>query len=152
MWTPKPTDSSDSAQTPGSTPASSAPLVDERRVVSWVGKAVVFKGELFSSEDMRIEGRVEGTIDVRDHDLIVGPNATINADVVAKTISVRGTVTGTLTASDRIEIRETATIAGDITAPRLAIIEGATVEGHIHTVPRKAAAEEPARPRLANVG
>ena len=82
MWTPKPTDSSDSAQTPGSTPASSAPLVDERRVVSWVGKAVVFKGELFSSEDMRIEGRVEGTIDVRDHDLIVGPNATINADVV----------------------------------------------------------------------
>jgi cytoskeletal protein CcmA (bactofilin family) len=152
MWTPKPTDSSDSAQTPGSTPASSAPLVDERRVVSWVGKAVVFKGELFSSEDMRIEGRVEGTIDVRDHDLIVGPNATINADVVAKTISVRGTVTGTLTASDRIEIRETATIAGDVTAPRLAIIEGATVEGRIHTMPRKAAAEEPDRPRLANVG
>src|SRR5687768_10497276 len=116
-----------------SQPARPASATDEKRPVAWIGKSVVFKGELTSSEDMRIEGRVEGTIEVRNHDLIVGPNAVIRADVVAKTIMVQGAVVGTLTATERIKICETASIDGDISAPRLAIVEGATLKGRLDT-------------------
>jgi cytoskeletal protein CcmA (bactofilin family) len=122
--------------------------VEEPRMVAWVGKSVVFKGELISSEDMTIDGTLEGAIDIRNHNLVVGPNANLRADIVAKTISVKGTVTGTLTASERIEICESAIIEGDMTAPRFSIKDGATVQGHVQTAPVAGDAEMP-WPRLA---
>jgi cytoskeletal protein CcmA (bactofilin family) len=151
MWKPSPA-TVDEPQTQPSQPQVSAPVAEERRRVAWIGASVVFKGELLSSEDLRIDGRIEGTIDVRNHDLIVGPSGQIVADIVAKTITVRGTVRGTLTASRRIEIRETAFIDGDITAPRLVIIEGATVQGHVHTEPTAVAAGDPVAVPLQAVG
>jgi cytoskeletal protein CcmA (bactofilin family) len=131
-------------------PHASAPEAEEKRRVAWIGASVVFKGELSSSEDLRIDGRIEGTIDVKNHDLIVGPSGQIVADIVAKTITIRGKVTGKMTATRRIEIRETALVEGDITAPRLVITDGATVQGHVHTEPT--AAIEPVAPALAAVG
>lgn len=117
--------------------------------MAWVGQSVVFKGELISSEDLRIDGRVEGTINLGNHDLIVGPNGNVNAAVVAKTITVRGSVKGSLTAAERIEIRETATIEGDVTAPRLAITDGAAMRGRVKTGQKRTAIRE-VPPPLAN--
>src|SRR5262245_3836063 len=105
------------ASMPSSSASSSA---DERRVVAWVGKSVVFKGELTSSEDMTIDGRVEGTIQVADHDLVIGPDADIRADITAATVRVRGKVTGTIVATQTVELCESAAVEGDVFAPRLA--------------------------------
>src|SRR5947207_8739530 len=67
-------------------------VVEERRTVAWVGKSVLFRGDLIGLEDMSIDGRVEGTIELRDHNLTIGPDAQIQADIVAKVVVVLGTV------------------------------------------------------------
>jgi len=100
----------------------------------WVGKSVVFKGELVSSEDMSIDGRVEGTVDVRDHTLTIGPDAEIHANISAKIITIHGAVTGSVKASDKVDIRDTGKVDGNITAPRIAIAEGADLRGRIDTM------------------
>src|SRR2546421_1526302 len=150
MWNVQPTpETSEQSQRQSqqSQPGKPAAATEDKRTVAWIGKSVIFKGELISSEDMRIEGRVEGTINVRNHDLIVGPHAVIRAEIVAKTIMVLGTVAGTITATDRIKICETASIEGAITAPRLAITEGATLKGRLSTTASQTDAEKP-RPQL----
>src|SRR5882757_8154945 len=80
-------------------PISPALPVEERRVVAWVGKSVVFKGTLTSLEDMTIDGHVEGTIEVKDQGLTIGPDADIRAEIVAKTVAIHGTVIGNVRAS-----------------------------------------------------
>lgn len=120
------------ARSPDSVPAGRP--AEERRVTVWVGKSVFFKGELVSSEDMSIDGRVEGTVDVRDHTLTIGPDAEIHANISAKTITIHGTVTGSIKASNKVDIRETGKVDGDITAPRVAMAEGADLHGRIDTL------------------
>ncbi len=114
------------------------PPADERRSIAWVGKSVIFKGELISSEDMIIDGRVEGTIEVHDHSLTIGPTAQIHADIAARSVTIRGTVTGTITAANLVEIRETGSIEGDIVAPHVSVAEGAVVCGRIDTLTKRA--------------
>ena len=109
---------------------------DERRVVAWVGKSVVFKGELTSSEDMTIDGRVEGTINVREHTLIVGPDADIRADITAATVTIFGAVHGSITARDKVDVRHTGTVEGNITSTKLAVVEGAVLRGKVDTKKR----------------
>jgi cytoskeletal protein CcmA (bactofilin family) len=113
--------------------AASRPPDEERRVVAWVGKSVVFKGNLSGSEDMTIDGRVEGTIELRDHGLTIGPNAEIRADIVAKTVTVRGAVMGTIKAGDKVVVSETGSVEGDIMSPRLALADGAALQGRVDT-------------------
>jgi cytoskeletal protein CcmA (bactofilin family) len=105
--------------------------VEERRLVAWIGKSVVFKGDLVSSEDMAIDGRVEGTIDVRGHTLTIGPDADIRADIHAGTVTIEGMVAGRITADHKVEIRPTGTVEGDIFAPRLAMADGAILRGRV---------------------
>src|SRR5262245_42424774 len=104
---------------------------EERRVVAWVGKSVVFRGDLISSEDMTIDGRIEGSIEVRNHHLTIGPNASIEADVAARLVTVFGKVSGSLMAEERVEIRHGATVEADITCQTLAIQEGAYFCGKV---------------------
>lgn len=106
-------------------------MPDERRVVAWVGRSMVIKGDLSSSEDLTIAGDVEGEISVREHSLIVGPHATLRANIVARAVTVHGKVTGTITASDRVVVGETGDIEGDITAPTMAVAEGGMLRGRI---------------------
>ena len=114
-------------------PSAPSRPAEERRVVAWVGKSVIFKGDLISSEDMTIDGRVEGTIEVRDHGLTIGPDADIHADIVAGTVIVLGAVSGSITAHDKVDIRETGSVEGDILSPRLVIAEGAVLRGRVET-------------------
>ena len=102
----------------------------EKDIVN-IGKSVVIKGELNGSEDLTIEGHVEGTIQLRDHVLTIGPNGRIKAQVFAKSVIVLGEVTGNVTASDKVEIRDAGSVDGDIIAPRVAIAEGAHFRGSV---------------------
>ena len=102
-----------------------------KRDVVNIGKSVVIKGELNGSEDLTIEGKVEGKIEMRQHVLTIGPNGKIKAQVFAKSVIVLGDVYGNITAADKVNIRETGTVNGDITAPRVAIDEGANFRGSI---------------------
>ena len=119
------------AQSPD--PVAAGRQAEERRIIVWVGKSVVFKGELVSSADMSIDGRVEGTVDVRDHALTVGPDAEIHANISARTITIHGAVTGFVKASHKVDIRETGKVDGNITAPRVVMAEGADLHGRIDT-------------------
>lgn len=132
-------------------PAVPAPRTfEERRVVAWVGKSVIFKGQLISSEDITLDGRVEGTIEVRDHRLTVGPDAEIQADIIAKTVDVLGSVSGSIIAHDKVEIRETGSIEGDIVSPRLVMADGAILRGRVETSTRGAGqATTPTSPQPA---
>ena len=102
----------------------------EKDIVN-IGKSVVIKGELNGSEDLTIEGHVEGTIQLKDHVLTIGPNGRIKAQVFAKSVIVLGEVTGNVTASDKVDIRDNGSVDGDIAAPRVAIAEGAHFRGSI---------------------
>ena len=103
---------------------------NERDVVN-IGKSVVIKGELNGSEDLTIEGHLEGKIDLRDHVLTIGPNGKIKAQLNAKAIVVLGEVIGNVTATEKVDIRENGSVDGDITAPRVAIAEGAHFRGSV---------------------
>jgi cytoskeletal protein CcmA (bactofilin family) len=101
-----------------------------------IGKSIVVKGELSGSEDLTVEGQVDGKIELRDHVLTVGENGRITAQVAAKSIIVLGHVTGNLTATDKVDIRDGGSVEGDIVAPRVAIAEGSHFRGRID-MPRK---------------
>src|SRR5512132_996798 len=102
----------------------------ERSAVN-IGKSVVIKGELNGSEDLTIEGQVEGKIELRDHVLTIGPNGRIKAQVFSKAVVVLGKVSGNVSASEKVDIRETGSVEGDIVAPRVAIADGAYFRGSI---------------------
>jgi cytoskeletal protein CcmA (bactofilin family) len=116
----------------------------EKDIVN-IGKSVVIKGELNGSEDLTIEGHVEGTIQLRDHVLTIGPNGRIKAQVFAKSVIVLGEVTGNVTASDKVDIRDNGSVDGDIVAPRVAIAEGAHFRGSVD-MQRKGAAQQQPQP------
>jgi len=119
----------------------------EREIVN-IGKSIVIKGELNGSEDLTIEGQVEGTIQLRDHVLTIGPNGRIKAQVFAKSVVVLGEVTGNVTATDKVDIRDNGSVDGDLVSPRVAIAEGAHFRGSVD-MQRKGAAQPAAKPVAA---
>jgi cytoskeletal protein CcmA (bactofilin family) len=96
-----------------------------------IGKSVVIKGELSGSEDLTIEGQVEGKIELRQNILTIGPNAKIKAQVFAKAVVVQGEIHGNVTATDKVDIRDAGSVDGDISSPRVAIADGAHFRGSI---------------------
>jgi cytoskeletal protein CcmA (bactofilin family) len=102
----------------------------ERTAVN-IGKSVVIKGELNGSEDLTIEGQVEGKIELRQNVLTIGPNGRIKAQVFAKAVIILGEVTGNVTATEKVDIRDNGSVDGDIASPRVAIAEGAHFRGSI---------------------
>ena len=104
---------------------------DERRVTAWIGTALIVQGKVISAQDLTIDGKVEGTIELGDHGLTIGQGAEIKADLVAKTISISGAVTGNVTATDRVDLRATGSVDGNIVAPRFAMAEGAVIKGKV---------------------
>ena len=141
MWkrdeSPKPTSSQPTtpvAPVTPSQPASAASQPEIRRIerdMVNIGKSVVIKGELNGSEDLTIEGHVEGKIELKDHVLTIGPNGKIKAQVFAKAVIVLGEVNGNVTATEKVDIRDGGSVDGDIISPRVAIAEGAHFRGSV---------------------
>ncbi len=96
-----------------------------------IGKSVVIKGELNGSEDLTIEGSVDGKIELRDHVLTIGAHGKIKAEVFAKVVVVVGEVVGNITASEKVEIRDNGSVDGNIVSPRVAIAEGSHFRGSV---------------------
>jgi len=96
-----------------------------------IGQSIHIKGELTGNEDLTIEGKVEGKVFLKDHNLTVGANGKIVAEVQAKTVMVLGEVTGNITADDKVEVAATGTMRGDIQAPRVVLADGAKFKGAI---------------------
>src|SRR5262245_22698906 len=115
-----------------------------------IGKSVVIKGELAGSEDLTIEGHVEGKIELKDHVLTIGPNGKIKAQVFAKSVIVLGEVNGNVTATEKVDIRDNGSVDGDIVSPRVAIAEGAHFRGSVDMQRKAGAAAAPvAQPKAS---
>lgn len=96
-----------------------------------VSQGIKIKGELTGSEDLFIDGTVDGKITLTNSTLTVGPNAIVRAEIVARELVVRGRAEGTFTASERVQIWHSARVEGDITAERISIEEGAEMHGKL---------------------
>ncbi len=139
--------------TPGATMAhgpetESRRHMDARDVVN-IGKSVVIKGELNGSEDLTVEGHVEGRIELKDHVLTIGPHGKIKAEIFAKSVIVLGEVAGNIMASEKVDIRDNGSVDGDIIAPRVAIAEGAHFRGSVDM--QRKAETKPAAPGAPKV-
>ncbi|HEY6250283.1 MAG TPA: polymer-forming cytoskeletal protein [Candidatus Angelobacter sp.] len=100
-------------------------------VAAHIGKSVVVKGELSGSEDLYLDGEVEGTIELRDHTLIVGPNGRIRAHISAREVVIHGKAEGNVTTSERVELKKSCVLVGDISTQRIVIEDGAFFKGSV---------------------
>jgi len=103
-----------------------------------IGQSIQIKGELTGNEDLTIDGKIEGKIFLKDHNLTIGGNGKITAEVHAKTVVVVGEIIGNITADDKVEVAETGSMKGDIVSPRVMLADGARFRGSID-MERKAA-------------
>jgi cytoskeletal protein CcmA (bactofilin family) len=111
-----------------------------------IGKSVSIRGEFSASEDLYLDGEIQGTISLPGNRLTIGPNARVQAEVRVRDVIVFGRLEGNIHASGRVELRQSAVMQGDITASRLSIEENASVKGRIEITGPAAAAprHEPA--------
>ena len=135
MWSDR---NKDAAAGKSPAPNTQAPAAEPARATTRseavIGKGMVIKGDIRSKEDMRIDGEVEGKLDVSDCRLIVGREATVGANAAAREIELLGTVRGNLEATSKITIRKGARLMGDLRAPGILIEEGAYVKGKIEII------------------
>src|SRR5271156_4868745 len=111
------------------------PHLDNPRGGSAVlGKSVIVKGQIFSREDLTIDGEVEGTVELQEHRLTIGPNGKVRASVKARELVVLGTIHGNVETTDKIDIRKEAKLVGDIRTARIVIEDGAYFKGNIDIV------------------
>jgi cytoskeletal protein CcmA (bactofilin family) len=103
------------------------------KLVMNLGKSVMIKGELSGSEDLTLYGRMEGSVKLPDYTLTIGPEADIKAEITAKNVVILGGVTGNVVAGEKVEIRSTGSVTGDVASPRFAIQEGGCMRGKVAT-------------------
>jgi cytoskeletal protein CcmA (bactofilin family) len=109
--------------------------IKQLRERTFVGPSVSIKGELSSEEDLTIQGRVEGEIDSKQNNVTIGESGNIKGDIYGRIISIEGEVQGNLFGEEKIVVRESAMVLGDIETPRFSIGEGAKFKGHIDVIP-----------------
>jgi cytoskeletal protein CcmA (bactofilin family) len=99
--------------------------------IAHIGRSVIIKGELSGSEDLYVDGQVEGTIELQGNSLTVGPNGQLRANVNAKNVVVHGRLEGNVRSSERAELKKSAVAIGDISAQKIAIEDGAYFKGRV---------------------
>ena len=120
---------------------------DARSGMASIGKAVKIVGQIFSKEDLYVDGDLEGTVELLEHKLTVGPNGNIHAGVKAREVVALGTIQGNVEAADKIEIRKDARLVGDIRTARIIIEDGAYFKGSIDIIkPEPRPAAKPPQP------
>src|SRR3954453_7759510 len=102
-----------------------------RADVAHIGKSVLVKGELSGSEDLYLDGEVEGSIDLQEHSLTIGPHGRVRANVKARDVVVHGKVDGNVEGTDRVELKRSSVLVGDISTQRIVIEDGAFFKGAI---------------------
>jgi len=100
--------------------------------MTYIGKSLVIKGELSCGEDLYIDGHVEGTVDPKGNRLTIGPNGRVKANVNAGVVVVEGKLEGNIQASDRVDLKQSAIVVGDVVTQRISIDEGASIKGSVN--------------------
>lgn len=136
------------------TPTERKPFEPEREApvrgsMTHIGKSVLVKGEISGKEDLYIDGEIEGTIELKEHNVTVGPNGRVRANLHAREITVLGKVQGNARASEKLEIRKSGSLVGDIITARITIEDGAYFKGSIDIQRQDAARPEVKRPEVA---
>ena len=139
------------------TPVSSNPMArfepESRGGLATIGKAVRIVGQVYSKEELYIDGDLEGTLEAMEHKLIIGPNGTVHATITAREVVVLGSIQGNVEAVDKIEIRKDAKLVGDIRTARIIIEDGAYFKGSIDIVKadalKSASRPQPPSPAVA---
>jgi cytoskeletal protein CcmA (bactofilin family) len=130
-------------------PVSSTPVgrfdAENRVNAATIGKAVKIVGQIYSKEDLYVDGEVEGTMEALEHKLTIGPHGAVHAGIKAREVVALGTITGNVEASDKIEIHKEAKLIGDIRTARIIIEDGAYFKGSIDIV-KPEPAKAPAKP------
>lgn len=142
--------------TPAERSSFQPPEAPARGGMAHIGKSVLVKGELSGSEDLYIDGEVEGSVELRENSLTVGPNGRVRANIQARDVTVLGKVQGNIKARDKIEIRKSGSLVGDLITARITIEDGAYFKGSIDIQKAEAARGEPVaagvkKPELAPV-
>ena len=119
---------------PVSSTPSARPDADARSGMASIGKAVKIVGQIFSKEDLYVDGDLEGTVELLEHKLTIGPNGNIHAGIKAREVVALGTIQGNVEAADKIEIRKDARLVGDIRTARILIEDGAYFKGSIDII------------------
>ena len=128
------------------TPVSSTPVsrFEPANTGNSIGKSVKVVGQIYSKEDLYVDGTVEGTLEASEHKITIGPHGTIQAGIKAREVLVLGTIQGNVEAFERLEIRKDAKLMGDIRTARIVIEDGAYFKGSIDIIkpePVKASAK-----------
>jgi cytoskeletal protein CcmA (bactofilin family) len=109
-------------------PAAPAPASGERAAI---GRSITIKGEVSGDEDLLIQGRIEGSVNLKQHSVTVGREGEVKADIVARVVTVEGKVEGNLSADEQVILRASASVQGDISAPRVVLEDGASFRGGV---------------------
>jgi cytoskeletal protein CcmA (bactofilin family) len=117
--------------TPSSTPPLSAALPSSSRGSASISQGIRIKGEVTGSEDLFVDGLVDGKLNLTNGSLTIGPNGTVKADVNAREVIVRGKVEGKVTGRDKVQLWSTGQITGEVQTERLSIEEGAVLKGKV---------------------
>jgi cytoskeletal protein CcmA (bactofilin family) len=131
---------------PMSTLPGRASEADSPRGGALIGKSVVVKGEVFGREDLTVDGQLDGTLELQEHRVTIGPNGKVQANIKAREIVIIGTVHGNIEATDKIDIRKDAKLVGDIKTSRIMIEDGAYFKGSID-IQKPETSRPPAPPR-----
>lgn len=140
QYTPAPSVEQPAYERRAAAPAAAAPTVRETessRSSTLIGPSMIVKGQISSQEDLRIEGSVEGTLEVLDHRILLGVNGTIRSDIKAREVVVQGKIRGNVDASDKIAIGKAGELIGDIRTAGITIEDGGYFKGSVDIV-RKA--------------
>jgi cytoskeletal protein CcmA (bactofilin family) len=116
--------------------------VSQTKERAMIGPTICIKGDLTGQEDLLIEGRVEGKIELRQHNVTVGKNGHVKADIYGKTITIEGEVQGNLYGEEQLVLRQTSTVRGNITAPRVSLEDGSNFKGSIDMSPKDSRSSE----------
>ena len=120
-----------SSVTPSSTPSFSPAPSSSPRGGASISQGIRIKGEVTGSEDLYVDGLVDGKLNLTNGSLTIGPNGTVKADVNAREVIVRGKVEGKVTGRDKVQLLSTGQITGEVQTERLAIEEGAVLKGKV---------------------
>lgn len=152
MWKKSEPEESQSQPAPAPIPQPTAAprtsVAQVREQPSVVGSSIFIKGDLTGEDDLLIEGRLEGKIELRRHSVTVGKSGRIQGDIYGKLITVEGTVEGNLYGEEQLIVRHSGTVRGNIVSPRVALEDGSNFKGSIDMSPKEksGAASAPDKP------
>lgn len=119
------------------------------RAAAAIGKSIVVKGTILGKEDLLVDGRVDGDVELPEHRLTVGAGGHVHGGIRAREIVIYGTVQGNLEASERVEIKKNARVIGDLRAQRPVIEDEAYFKGSVETIRVEQPKPAPAKPQAA---